>query len=44
MSHGRFSEECYVADGRVKEVDAQVCPGLAVPLGYREQYLFGQAK
>ena len=44
MSHVSFSEECYVADGRIKEFDAQVCPGLAMPLGCREQYLIGQAK
>ena len=35
MNHMSFSEEYYVAEGRVKEVDvrisAQVCPGLATP-------------
>ena len=41
MSHVRFSEEFYVGDGRIKKVDAQVCQGLAVPLGCREQYLIG---
>ena len=27
-----FSEGYYVDDGRAKEVDARVCPGLAMPL------------
>ena len=44
MSHVSCSKECYVADGRVKEFDVLVCPGLAIPLGCREQYLIGQAK
>ena len=39
MNHKSFSEEYYVAEGRVKEVNAwisaQVCPGLATPLDKR---------
>ena len=32
MNHVSFSKEYYVVDGRAKEVDARVCPGLATAL------------
>ena len=32
MNHVSFSKEYYVVDGRAKEVNARVCPGLATAL------------